>query len=825
MFKSFVSFVLLFTVHVAVSQQPVFHWAKAVLVNPPSNLDNYSNGRTVGTDAIGNVYAAGLFQHTMDFDPGPEVYNLSIPDDGYSGIYILKLDAKGNFLWAKQIPTVVEFGDIELKVTRDGTVYLASNLPDPADMDPGPGVLMMTPIGAKDAFVIKLDTNGNLVWAKQFGGPGDTVPESNALEVDKDNNVIISGLFNNTVDFDPGPGTFNLTSTAHLQAYIVKLSSNGDIIWAKQFGNAPVVYSGSHIIDLKCDSKGNIYTVGGFKGSCDFDPGPGVYTLTGNTYQDGFISKLDGNGNFVWAKSLNGANYDNLMQSRAIDVDGIGNLIMTGAFIGTFDLDPGPGVHAVSANPFDCYILKLDGQGNFLLAKTIGGSEFDAGNDLAIDNNNNVYLIGSFGPSVDFDPGPGTFIINSPGYGASALVKLDGNGNFVYAASFPGSGFSSFSRMWVDGAQNIYVTGSLSGTIDFDPGPKEYPVSSSYGSSPFVLKLGRCKNVTTSTLNISTCTSYTLNNQTFDTSGTYQQIIPNASGCDSVITLLLTITKKVTQQTKEICEGSFFFAGGANQTTTGTYADTLQTSQGCDSIVTTYLYVNPKPLPDLGPDRDICRNTHTITPGSFKSYVWQDNSTGNSFTVNTPGVYWVRVTNNFNCTATDTFKVKVIFPAPTNFLKDKDSICTYGSLDIVSANAYRYYQWSNGAAERKVSVQSPGIYWLQVTDVNGCSGRDSIAILPKQCMSGVYLPTAFTPNGDGKNDFFKALVYGKVLSFKLQIFERGGQIVFQTADPSKQWDGRNKGVDYSTSAFVWQCFYQLEGQQPGFQKGTVLLVR
>ena len=92
-------------------------------------------------------------------------------------------------------------------------------------------------------------------------------------------------------------------------------------------------------------------------------------------------------------------------------------------------------------------------------------------------------------------------------------------------------------------------------------------------------------------------------------------------------------------------------------------------------------------------------------------------------------------------------------------------------------------------------------------------------------MLGVYIPGAFTPNSDGRNDIFKALVFGKVVSFKLQVFSREGQLVFQTTDPAKGWDGLYKGMSYSTTTFVWQCSYQLEGQRPDYQKGTVILVR
>ena len=92
-------------------------------------------------------------------------------------------------------------------------------------------------------------------------------------------------------------------------------------------------------------------------------------------------------------------------------------------------------------------------------------------------------------------------------------------------------------------------------------------------------------------------------------------------------------------------------------------------------------------------------------------------------------------------------------------------------------------------------------------------------------MLGVYIPGAFTPNNDGKNDVFRPLVFGKVTSFKLQVFDRAGQVIFQTTDPHQGWDGLNKGMTYPTRVFVWQCSYQLDNQQPAYQKGTVMIVR
>jgi gliding motility-associated-like protein len=571
--------------------------------------------------------------------------------------------------------------------------------------------------------------------------------------------------------------------------------------------------------------------VGGFTGDADFDPGPATFTLTASSLGDGFVAKLTTNGNFVWVKQIRNTtnDYYQFMQSRAIEIDGMNNIITTGDFSGTMDFDPGVAVKSTASNGvWDCYILKLTDQGEFIWVKTIGGVEIDGGNDVVVDKANNVYVVGGFGTSVDFDPGPGDSTINTPYYGAPALIKLTAQGNFVYAAAFPSISYGSglFRRMDIDTSLNIYVTGFLSGTLDFDPSPNEYPLTGSTDESPFVLKLGPCANSTTSTLYLSACGSVTVNNERFDSSGTYTQTIRNTAGCDSIITLHLTISKELSQQTKVICEGEYFFAGGANQTLSGTYIDTLQTVQGCDSIVTTYLTVNPKPLPNLGPDRDLCSNSElNVSPGTFDTYLWQDMSIADSFRISAPGSYRVRVTNSYGCAASDTLRVSALLPVPSGFLKASDSLCTYETLNLAAAGTYLKYQWSTGAAERSVQLRQPGTYWLTVTDANGCEGTESITVFAKQCRAGFYIPTAFTPNGDGRNDLFRPLLYGNVKKYRFAVYNRWGAMVFETSEPQQAWDGSIAGAVQPTGVFVWICAYQLEGDEAKVEKGTVALLR
>jgi gliding motility-associated-like protein len=823
MFKFFIIIIFHLTAVPAFCQLPVLDWAKN-FASPDNNGSGFAT--TTSIDDNGNVYTAGQFEFTLDFDPGPGEFMMTAAGPFDKAMFISKLDADGNFVWAKQIPNYIEFGRIEIKVDKTGNVYLASDLNVAADVDPGAAVQLMTPIGFRDAFVVKLNTNGELVWAKQFGGPGDTGPQANMIELDRDNNVIIGGRFNNTVDFDPGTNTFTLTSTAHMQAFIVKLTNNGEFIMAKQFGNGAQVYSGCDINDIKCDALGNIILIGAFRDTCDFDPGPAVYHAISSPQStgDGFICKLDASLNFTWVKTFGQAGGDNyFMTPTGIDIDGMNNIITTGFFIGNFDFDPGPAQYTVFRNPYDSYILKLDSQGNFIWAKIIGHiTESDTGHDVVTDAEGSVYCIGSFGTSVDFDPGTGTHIINNPSNGTT-LIKLSASGDFLYAAPFIGYNYSR--RMIIDAARNIYIAGFMGGINDFDPGAGTYELTS-VQRAPFVIKLNRCLNATAATISVSACSSYTLNNKTFDSSGTYTQVIPNAAGCDSVITLQLSIATKFTNQSKAICEGTYFFAGGANQQAAGIYYDTLTAASGCDSIVTTHLSVTPAPLPYLGADRPLCRNTSlSITPGTFSSYRWQDNSNEQTLSISSPGTYWVQVTNEYNCTAADTFIVTGIADGPSDFMKQADSVCSYKPLELLPERSFTNYLWSTGAATQKILVQNPGMYSVQVTDNNGCTGTDSIVVYAKNCLTGIYVPAAFTPDNNSVNDKFKPLLFGKPVHYKLVVYNRWGAVIFQTLDPNKGWDGTFRGVPQEKSAFVWICSYQLEGGPLKNEKGTVLLLR
>ncbi len=184
-----------------------------------------------------------------------------------------------------------------------------------------------------------------------------------------------------------------------------------NVDWVRSFGNTGNEYGRS----VTTDGIGNVYTTGTFTGTVDFDPGASVHNLVSTGADDIFIVKLNVTGNFLWAKSFGNTGFSD--RSNCIKVDSQGNVYVTGWFTGTVDFNPGPATFTLSAlTGYDAFILKLDASGNFLWAANFGAHSIQInGPSLAISQAGDLYLVGYFGATVDFDPGPGTFSLTSAG--------------------------------------------------------------------------------------------------------------------------------------------------------------------------------------------------------------------------------------------------------------------------------------------------------------------------------------------------------------------------------------------------------------------------
>jgi gliding motility-associated-like protein len=234
----------------------------------------------------------------------------------------------------------------------------------------------------------------------------------------------------------------------------------------------------------------------------------------------------------------------------------------------------------------------------------------------------------------------------------------------------------------------------------------------------------------------------------------------------------------------------------------------------------------PRPAVYLGEDGNLCIGGRLqLDAAAFAKYLWHDGSTSRTFAVTSTGTYHVRVTDNNSCIGSDTLTIHSILPLPERFLPPDTAVCAYGSITLKPIAAFKSYLWSTSARSEAITVGNSGLYWLQVTDNNNCVGKDSINVMSKECSSGLFVPNAFTPNGDGKNDMLKAVLLGDIKYFEFAIYNRWGEVVYKTTDPDKGWDGSYFGKTQDTNVFVWACRYQLSGGATMLEKGTLTLIR
>ncbi len=338
-----------------------------------------------------------------------------------------------------------------------------------------------------------------LEWVKLIGAnsSGQTTAQVNDLAVDSLANAYYIGKFTANspyqLDLDPGPGVVNYSiNGGNSDHFFLALDGNAQYKYSYTLGTAADPDEGFHV---KVAPDGNIITAGWFVDTVDFDPGPGVTELVAGpvfpsitTRPDIFIKKSDNQGNLLWVGSFSGASREWIQD---IDVDSWGNIYLTGWHYDTLDLDPGPNVNQYSTLGDGIFVVKLDPNGSFLWAHSIGETQYNEPYSIEADDLGNVFCYGYFNGTIDFDPGPGvqnlTGNINA---GNRYLLKLDSAGNFGWVKQF-GGGAIFDSDMKLDSNSNVYIGGNYLGSGDFDPGPGQAVLTyfNQGKSNVFALKL------------------------------------------------------------------------------------------------------------------------------------------------------------------------------------------------------------------------------------------------------------------------------------------------------------------------------------------------
>lgn len=466
----------LFTSTFLLSNAQQVEWAKSY----GSNGTDYC--KATATDSDGNLYSCGYFWGDInDFDPGTGSYPLPYTGGQYGDIFIQKIDSDGVFQWAKQIGAGSEDIAVTLKVDRYNNVYVGGYYSEyDIFVETVAGSLLLPNRGNNDAFVFKLNAAGDVLWAKSFGGTGyDYV---NDMAVDSAGNIFTMGVFNDSADFDPGPGTVALTPVGNLPTYIQKMDSAGNFLWVKQL---PVSGRTIHV-----DDAGNGYLSGIFTGTVDFDWGSGTYSLAAtpnpNSLPNSFILKLSPASDFVWVKKIEA---DNILPVISGANDAI---YVTGTFTQTVDLNPDPNgtVNFTPTGPgpdYDLFIEKLDMDGNFVWAKQLGSSENESVRAINVDSYGNFYLTGSC-YLLDFDPGSGISYAGFTNDWSAYFAKYNADGNLLWAEN--SRRLTAFS-IGITSTDHVYTSGIFENTVTGYSGEGTINLSSVGVEDCFLIKFGQ----------------------------------------------------------------------------------------------------------------------------------------------------------------------------------------------------------------------------------------------------------------------------------------------------------------------------------------------
>lgn len=355
-----------------------------------------------------------------------------------------------------------------------GEIYAGGKFSGQIDLDPGPGAFVAGPTGAwiSNQFIEQWDPSGNLQWAHwNASGLNATLY---SMTVDAFDDLVITGSMIDSLLFDNG---LRFNGSGGFDTYVAKYNTLGKLVWAKRIGGL----LDDEPATVITDPQGFIYVAGRFQGTCDFNPDPlQTYNLTSNNSGQAFLLKLDTRGNFVWVKTLEGMgnnNFNFTNRYTGMSLDHAGNLLLSGKFLYTVDLDPGPDTLSVFSGQTEVFIQKLDQNGNLIWAKTFDGATTGSNPAvIAAAPDNSVLLASDFFPTIDVDPGPGVTSFHTADLDDVIIVKLSEAGDLIWGRQIEGYGKQFVNGIASDGKGSVYVSGTFNDYTDFDPGSGIYQV-------------------------------------------------------------------------------------------------------------------------------------------------------------------------------------------------------------------------------------------------------------------------------------------------------------------------------------------------------------
>lgn len=441
----------------ASAQQVPLTWAKSIGGSFGNDII-----QSVYVDAAGNVYVAGSFFGSADFDPSSSTLIKS--SLGATDAFFAKYTSAGALVWVDQLGSTA--GDDEVyAITADaaGNVYVAGYFSGSVDFDPGASSSTLTSAGGFDLFFGKYTSAGALVWANKTGSANNDIAVS--IAVDASSNVYVAGAYTLTADFDFSAGVMNKTSLGGFDIFVGKYTSTGGLSWINSIGST------GDDQGLSITLVGaNVWLGGSYSAEMDMDPSASTSSATNLGLQDGFFASYSTAAGAVGAWGTIRSTGKDIVTSLWSDGT---NLYSAGQFSGSASLFGASGNQSRTSNGgTDMFIAKhVISSFNISWLSAFGGTADDGVNLIFGDASSNIYATGSYNGTVDFNATSGVQSLTSAGSEDGFLTKYNSDGSFGWAFSLGGStGDDTGTSCAVDASGGIYVAGAYNGSMIADPG-------------------------------------------------------------------------------------------------------------------------------------------------------------------------------------------------------------------------------------------------------------------------------------------------------------------------------------------------------------------
>ncbi len=450
-----------------------YGWTKAFFEHNFEYSPNSDN--QICVDGQGNVFVAGPFGGSFDFDP-TEGVNFQT-GNGSVDIYVSKFSANGSYEWTRSFGGTHTEYIHSIAPTHDGGIAIVGSYEDSVDFDSSTdGEAIRESQSVADLYVLQLKGDGSYQSVLTLEGVSNYSTSSDtSIAIDAQGNLLLCGMFWGSIDFDPSEEGVAIRHSAlnSPSIFIGKYSPQAAHLWSH-------VLHGSHhqyAKQIAVDSSGSLSVFGDFSGSLDFDPssfGVAMRSAIGNS--DVFFSRFDSQGNFLWVKSFGGTGSE---KAHSLALDTQGNVFVAGSFTGLVDFDPSEGgteFHQ-SIDASSNFLSKFDGNGNFQWAEKLAGTVTNNYYNnrlaqIAVDSVGSVLVAGIFSGVIDFNPSPLGEDIHNSGTGISTnsfVSKFNSAGDYLWTRSFGGT-YSEFTHaLAIYGQGEIMVVGTFRDAVDFDP--------------------------------------------------------------------------------------------------------------------------------------------------------------------------------------------------------------------------------------------------------------------------------------------------------------------------------------------------------------------